>query len=67
MPLFEDLRPVLPEGFVYQPDVIDVEAEQAVLAHVRLLEFGNVVMRGHGAAACRAVRLALLLRHSCRQ
>ncbi len=46
MPLFDDLRPVLPDGFVYQPDVIDVEAEKAVLAHVRLLEFGNVVMRG---------------------
>jgi alkylated DNA repair dioxygenase AlkB len=46
LPLLDDLPVRFPEGFTYDPAVIDEEAEHTLLARVRALEFGEVVMRG---------------------
>ena len=45
---------VLPAGFVYQPDFISAEEEQALIAEVSAMEFGDVTMRG--VTARRRVR-----------
>jgi alkylated DNA repair dioxygenase AlkB len=45
---------VLPEGFVYRPDLISVEEEQALVREINQLEFHEVKM--HGVVARRRTR-----------
>ena len=42
--LFES-EPELPEGFVYKPELISQEEEQALVRAIEQLEFANVKMR----------------------
>jgi alkylated DNA repair dioxygenase AlkB len=44
---------VFPSGFVYQPEFISVDEEQALLAEIRKIEFDDVKM--HGVVAKRRV------------
>ena len=44
--LFAPARRSLPEGFRYQPEVISPEAEQEVLAHIRVLPFKEFEFHG---------------------
>jgi len=46
-------NPILPSGFIYQPEFISVDEEQALLTEIRKLEFGKVEM--HGVIARRRV------------